>query len=524
MRAPERLLPKETEAVPPPPSVAAVALNRMAFGPRPGDLDAFNALGSTDEERLTNYVEQQLYPQQLNDSEAEARLTAAGLVTLNMSVEQLWANYVRGSGDRYRPFYEVRSATFLRAVYSRRQLLEVLTSFWHNHFNVYGRDYWVAPVFPHYDRAVIRDHVFGNFREMLEAVATSTAMLYYLDNYTSSSAGPNENFSRELFELHTMGAENYLGILQQSQVPLDPEGRPVAYVDPDVFESTRCFTGWSVNNTTATGDTGAFLYRPDWHDRFQKTVLGVFIPQDQPDLKDGRDVLDALAHHPGTARHIARKLCRRLIADDPPQEVIDLAAATFSDNADSPQQLRRVVRAILMSDAFRSTWGEKVKTPFELAASALRATEGDFHFAYDHDDTDSFFYRFWDAGQPLYEWPAPDGYPDSRTKWQSASSRIMSWRFVNWLTDFRDAGGNLYLDLLGLTPPSVRSANQLADFWTQRILGYPMPAAERQEIVDFMAQGHNPDLALPVDSDPDTRDRVRSMVGLILMSPSFMWR
>lgn len=527
MWSPERrpgLQPQHLELLPDPPSVAVVALNRIAFGPRPGDLDAFMALGGNDNQRLIAYVEQQLYPDQIDDTPTISRINAAGLITLNQTVEQLWANYVTGSGNRYRPFYEIRNAAFLRAIYSERQLLEVLTGFWHNHFSVYGRDYWVAPVLPHYDRAVIRAHVFGNFRQMLEGVAKSTAMLYYLDNYTSSNAGPNENYSRELFELHTMGAENYLGVMQQSEVPLDPQGRPIGYVDADVFESTRCFTGWSVNNSSSTGNTGAFLYRSDWHDRFQKHVLGTFIPQDQPDLQDGYDVLDALAAHPGTARHIARKLCTRLISDDPPQDVIDLAAATFEANIDHPHQLRRVVRDILLSDAFRTTWAEKAKNPFEIAVSAMRAGGADFHFAYDDSDTNSFFWVYWDTGNPLFEWPAPDGYPDSRDKWQSASPRVMTWRFANWLIDFDDPSDNFYLDVLGQTPPSRRSAYELADYWIDRIFGYQVPAEDRQLIVDFMAQGHNPDFDLPIDTDAYTRERLRSMVGLIFMSPSFQWR
>jgi uncharacterized protein (DUF1800 family) len=504
--------------------MAVVALNRMGFGPRPGDIQAYNALGATDTERHFAYVEQQLQPGTIDDTEADNRIAAAGLITLNQTVEQLWANYVNGGGSRYRPYYEVRNATFIRAIHSRRQLKEVLAAFWHNHFNVYARDYWVAPVFSHYDRAVIRANVLGNFRTMLEAVAKSTAMLYYLDNYTSSNAGPNENFSRELFELHTLGAENYLGVMQQNQVPLDPQGRPIGYVDADVFESTRCFTGWSVNNSSSTGNTGAFLYRPDWHDRFQKNVLGTFIPQDQPDLQDGYDVLDALANHPGTARFIARKLCTRLISDDPPQEAIDHAASTFEEHSDSPVQLKRVVRAILKSDAFMSTWAEKAKSPFEQAASAMRAANSTFHFIYDHSDTNSFFWRFGETGHPLFEWPAPDGYPDTRTKWQSASPRVMSWRFNNWLIDFHNSNDQYFLDVLGQTPVHARSANELADFWINRILGYPMPPTERHEIVQFMAQGHNPNSDLPLDSDEDTQDRLRSMVGLILMAPTFQWR
>ena len=166
--------------------------------------------------------------------------------------------------------------------HSERQLVQVLSDFWFNHFNVFPEDVLVRSVFSHYEQDVIRAHVLGNFREMLEAVATSPAMLFYLDNVASRNSGPNENFSRELFELHTLGSENYLGVGLQREVPQDEAGNPIGYVDADVFEATRCFTGWSFDD-----DVGAFLYRSDWNDRFQKNVLGRFFPQDQPPLQDG---------------------------------------------------------------------------------------------------------------------------------------------------------------------------------------------------------------------------------------------
>jgi len=180
-------------------------------------------------------------------------------------------------------------------------------------------------------------------------------MLYYLDNYTNSVSGPNENWARELFELHTMGAENYLGVLQQEDVPTDPEGRPIGYVDADVFESTRCFTGWSVaNGQSGAANNGTFLYRPGWHDRFQKHVLKVLLPADQPDQVDGRTVLDTLANHPGVARYVSGRLCRRLIGDNPSQATIDAVAAVFFAQRAAPDQLKQVVRAILLSDEFRT--------------------------------------------------------------------------------------------------------------------------------------------------------------------------
>ncbi|OUC07227.1 hypothetical protein RY27_16130, partial [Litorilinea aerophila] len=159
-----------------------------------------------------------------------------GFTALDKSLAQLWADHVQGDQDRYLPAWEVERATFIRAVYSKRQLVEVLADHWHNHFNVYGFDYWIAPVFVHYDRDVIRGHMLGNFRQMLEAVAQSPAMLFYLDNQSNSGGSPNENYARELFELHTMGAENYLGVRSPEDPALvDGNGNRVGYIDADVY-------------------------------------------------------------------------------------------------------------------------------------------------------------------------------------------------------------------------------------------------------------------------------------------------
>jgi uncharacterized protein (DUF1800 family) len=510
------------KAVEAPPPAAVIALNRMGFGPRAGDIAAFDGLGSTDAERILAYVDQQVSPQLIDDSVCDGRIAAAGFTTVNKSQAQLWLDHVESGvewSERMRPFFEIERLTFLRAVHSRRQLQEVLADFWHNHFNVYGYDYWCGPLWVHYDRDVIRANIFGNFRTMLEAVAKSPCMLYYLDNYTSSSAGPNENYSRESVELHTLGAENYLGVMRQTDVPLDGDGYPQGYVDDDVFEITRCLTGW-----TFDFDTGLFEYRGDWHDKFQKNVLKTFIPANQGDLQDGYDVLDALAYHPGTARHIARKLCRRLISDDPPQSVVDTAAAVFHQGRFDPHQLEDVVRSILLSEEFLTTWGEKIKRPFEIIVSTMRATDADFSFALDENECDDMLWQYDQTGQALFSWRAPNGYSDLREDWQSATPRVMTWRLCNWLVDVEEAGGNHLADVVAQTPSGVRTANEIADFWIDRVLGRPMSLSERLEIVEFMAQGHNPDLDLPLDADWDTQERLRSMVALICMSPTFLWR
>jgi uncharacterized protein (DUF1800 family) len=529
LRSPGAGFTASTAALPWPP-VAVIALNRLAFGPRPGDLSAFQALGSSDEERLYAYIDQQLDPGSINDSVLEARLAEAAFTTLEKSLAQLWADHMVNNLGSYSlrtlPLREVERALFIRAVHSRRQLVEVLADFWHNHFSVYGWDFYAAPTWVHYDRDVIRGHLLGNFREMLEGVATSPAMLYYLDNYTNSRAGPNENWARELFELHTLGAENYLGVRRQNEVPRDGNGRPVGFVDDDVYEATRCFTGWTVANSTSGpgGNTGLFLYRDDWHDRFQKTVLGRFIPADQEALQDGRDVLDVLAAHPGTGRFICRKLCRRLIGDDPPENVVQSAAALFVEQKDAPDQLKQVVRHILRSPEFRTTWGQKVKRPLEAVVSALRAADADWVIKIGDGDSDSFMYSYGQCGQPPFAWAGPDGYPDVKDAWQSTPSLVMRWRMFNWLITVTDDLSNYRLDLVGQTPAGTRTPNELADFWIDRILGRALAATDRQIIVDFMAQGRNADLDLPLDTDSEVKDRLRTMVALIMMSPDAHWR
>ena len=520
--------PAHAVGLPPLPPLSVIALNRMAFGPRPGDLAAFDALpGATAADRLQAYVDQQLNPAAIDDSDCNARIASANLPTLSKTLIQLWSDhYLNINGDynlRVQPIAEVRAATLLRAVYSKRQLVEVLADFWHNHFNVNGWDYeYASATFAQYDRDVIRGHLLGNFRQMLEAVGASTAMLFYLNNYTNSNAGPNENYAREMFELHTMGAENYLGVLDPTLVPKDGQGRPTGYVDNDVYEAARCFTGWRVNddaNEAGVQDTGTFLYYSAWHDRFNKFVLSTYLAHDQADMKDGRDVYDLVAAHPGTGRYIARKLCRRLISDDPPQSVVDAAASVFTAQKDAPDQLKQVVRTILLSSEFQSTWGQKIKRPFEVAVSMLRAIDMDFTAL-----PDDFFWNYDQMGQPLFEHHAPNGYPDVKDDWDGTMSILKRWSLANAFIEGWIASDTITLsvDLLSQMPVNVTTPNQIADFWIGRILGRPMvPESSRTELVSFVAQGRNPDYDLPAGQRADLVPR---MVALILMSPDFQWR
>ncbi len=274
-------------------------------------------------------------------------------------------------------------ATTIRAVHSRWQLREVLTDFWHNHFNVSAvADNLIAVVLPTYDGDVIRRHALGNFRELLEAVAKSAAMQIYLNNRSSRGGAANENYARELFELPTLGHPAYLNALYNRwrDVPGALDGRPQGYIDQDVYEAARAFTGWSIEDGAGIGagrrlpTTGKFVYVENWHDNYQKRVLATEFDPYQSPLADGRRVLDMIADHPATARYVCDKLCRRLVSDTPDAAVVSAAVKAWTEDRRKPDQIARTVEAIVHSDAFRRSAGTKVKRPLELYASFARAT------------------------------------------------------------------------------------------------------------------------------------------------------
>ena len=422
-----------------------------------------------------------------------------------------------------RPFWETQRATFIRAVYSRRQLKEVLADFWHNHFNVFGDDSIQGPMFVHYDRDVIRANMLGNFRTMLEAVASSTGMMYMLDNYTSSVAGPNENFARELFELHTLGAENYLGVMRQDDVPVDPQGRPIGYVDADVFEATRCFTGWSVaNGQSGAPNTGALplpvqLARPLPEARAQ----GLHPPG--PARPRGRQ---HGARHPGRAPgHRPLRLPQAVPPADrrhaqpghggrggagvlrPARGTRPAAAGGARDPAVGgvPRHLGHEGEAPLRGGGERHARGGGA-VPVRPSATATPTT---------------FLWLYGNTGQQLFSRRSPDGYPDKRAVWMAPNPRVGSWRLCTWLMN-EPGGSHFYLDVVAQTPASVRSANQITDYWIDRVFGRPLSAADRSAAVTFMAQGLDPTMALPWNDS--VKNRVRALVGLLFWSPEFLYR
>lgn len=570
----------ESPQAPPPdgPPLAVKVLNKIAYGPRPGDIATFNALGGNDNARLEAWVDDQLDPDTIPDTACDHRVAAAGYTPLDMTVAQLWAKYARGDSTgwpvRYHPTETAYCVKVIRALYSERQLFEIMVDFWHSHFNVMGWEYGIAPVFQHYDRDVMRGmrpgaggkrYALGNFRALLEEVAKSPAMLMYLDNKSSRGISYNENYARELCELHTLGAQNYYGTATAGSIPRYPDGLPKGYSDFYVYEAARCFTGWTMRDghwefpNQAQYDTGEFLYWEPWHDRSGKNFLARgfddLIEPDQPALSDGRNVLDRLASHPGTAQHLCGKLCRRFIGDNPPQSLVDSAASIWQEHWQAQDQIARVLRHILLSDAFKSTWAEKAKRPWEALMHAMRATSADFtprlHPVSGWDDYVDFNERMEQTGNGPFRWPTPDGFPDTMEKWQSVSPLSQTWRFCSRLIEMRTTGSGdraFFLRIeqqtkAGLTAPN-RSATKIVDFWIGRIFGYEIAPARRQSIIDFLRQNADANAALNLDEDDSdagiprhqgvwqgqnlsrhyTIARLRAAVGLLLMLPEFFHR
>jgi uncharacterized protein (DUF1800 family) len=344
------------------PREAVHFLNRAGFGPRPGQVREVLARG------LPNYVQDQLDAGP--DPRVEKRI-ANQLGDQHYSVTEMISIY-RGQSPFSRKdlplngvmrmldnFY---TAKLFRTVGSRSQLYEAAADFWFNHFNVSrisAREAAIA-----YERDAIRPHVWGRFRDLLGATASHPAMLFYLDNYLNRRdelvggklvRGINENYGRELLELHTVGVT-------------------AGYTQQDVVDAARAFTGWTLDNPRGdlSSGSGGFLFRPEEHDTSAKRIFGLELPAGGG-REDGEKLLDHLADHPATARFISRKLVRRFVADDPPQSLVDRCAQTFTATRGD---LRKVVAALIDSPEFwRKPEQPKYRTPFEFVVSALRAVD-----------------------------------------------------------------------------------------------------------------------------------------------------
>ncbi|MEP7361835.1 MAG: DUF1800 domain-containing protein [Acidobacteriota bacterium] len=434
------------------------ALNRLAFGPKPGDAERVKKLG------LEKWIAQQLEVSKsvepVEPPELVARLEPLdstrmpmGEMTAKYPPRQLMRALAKAMGKNpdepiapqrnMRDLRALRNATpearreemakrapqlvvtsdlienkIYRAVYSERQLEEVLVDFWFNHFNVYLNKGPVRHLVTSYERDAIRPYVLGKFGDMLRATAEHPAMLVYLDNWQSVDPqavarmrrqpkrlrGLNENYGRELLELHTLGADG-------------------GYTQKDVVEVARCFTGWTVGGVL---QDPKFLFAERLHDKGEKTVLGQKIAAGGG-KEDALKVIDILAAHPSTAKFISRKLAQRFVADEPPQQLVDRMAATFTKTGGD---LREVMKTMIQSREFFSegAYRAKMKSPFEMVVSAVRAVNADVRSAM------TLSRSIDELGQPLYRKEEPTGYGNTSEDWVSTAGLLARMNFSQSLT------------------------------------------------------------------------------------------
>jgi uncharacterized protein (DUF1800 family) len=380
-------------------------LNRITFGPSLAELARVDEMGEQ------AYLREQLEAA-LPDGTAEARVQPYHLI--NRSTLDLVEYCHTG---KYEEQYErvlrhMRASRLLRAVYSPNQLREVMVDFWFNHFNVYA--YPWAQSLPAYEREAIRPHVLGNFRALLGAVASHPAMLYYLDNYLNRcdhvtagkvAHGVNENYGRELLELHTVGVD-------------------AGYDQADVYDAARVFTGWGIAGWAMGPPEPSYFYafNPQRHDRERKRVFGIELACDGM-KDDGDKLLDHLAQHPKTARFISHKLAQRFVADDPPTALVDRCASVFIESRGS---IPAILETIFTSAEFRAPAARraKIKTPFEFVAGSVRAGAGSV------EEPEPMAEAIAEMGMPLYECKPPTGYSNRSTDFVNPTAQIRRFDFA----------------------------------------------------------------------------------------------
>jgi uncharacterized protein (DUF1800 family) len=532
------------------PAEVLHALNRLTFGPRPGDVQRVTDLG------LERWIDLQLHPERIPDADLAARL--ASLHVLQLPTDKILAGYdpppemkrelqkrraemengsevdERAIRRELREKYaaqmqgaprdvenELQAAKVIRAVHSERQLDELLVDFWMNHFNVYAQKGPVRFLLNEYEQQVVRPHAWGKFEDLLKATAESPAMLFYLDNWLSvdpnaapraagraglgagrgrrragalgrdasgtmpATPGPppqrrrtglNENYARELMELHTLGVDG-------------------GYTQQDVTEVARAFTGWTIKGLRQQEPQFAFDSRV--HDAGDRTVLGQTIKGGGKD--EGERILHLLATHPKTAHFIAYKLARRFVSDEPPAALVERAAATFlKTDGDIREVLRTIVTAReFMAPQYRAV---KVKTPLEFVVSAVRAAGGSVK------DGSDLARRIGQMGMPLYMQQPPTGYKDTADAWVSTSGLLARLNFALELADGRVRG--LSVDAALTAAP--RGLGSLRDQLATRLL--PGGLSERTRAT------------LDEESSSAAGLTPTRLAGLMLGSPEFQRR
>jgi uncharacterized protein (DUF1800 family) len=523
-------------------------LNRLGFGPRPGDVDKVLESG------VNAWIERQLFPERIPDPLVTTKL--GKLPTLEMSTEDLFNTFERPLREARREkkrelnakedagqsaeisdsdlakmreripaekrprrvVEELAAARVLRAAYSERQLNEVMVDFWMNHFNVYAAKGLDRVFLTSFERDAIRPLIWGRFEDLLLATAKSPAMLFYLDNARSTAAGDqrpsrpmrgglrraffargdesaapkkkassglNENYARELMELHTLGVDG-------------------GYTQKDVTELARLLTGWSI--ARRGGEPGGFVFRPAVHDIGAKTVLGNSFPPGGG-MEEGERMIRILARHPATARHIAFQLCQRLVADDPPADLVARVARKFTA---TDGDLRQTVRSIVGSPEFFDPkyYRAKIKSPFEYAVSALRAAGGET------DGALPIARAIAQMGEPLYLCQPPTGYSNVSSAWVNTGALVARLNFALALSANKLPGTEI--DLMRL----VSRADSGDPKKSVRMLAQTLAGGDLSDDTRATIEKRLQNVASPAE-DPSVNTQLPLIAGLILGSPEF---
>lgn len=442
-------------------------IDRLTFGATPAERQLANQLG------YEGYLEYHLNP----DAIAEDPIVDQRLANLT-SIGMTYAEATALSSGQVRN--ELIEATIYRAIFSRKQLLERMVEFWTDHFNI---DMNFATYYKSMDdRLVIRPNALGTFAGLLNASARSPAMLYYLNNNVSTASNPNENYARELMELHTLGVDG-------------------GYTQTDVQEVAKCLTGWTIWGQSGGPELwGTYRYNNANHNQTQKVVLGVTIPPNGGQ-QDGVTVLNLLVNHPSTARFIAGKLCRWMLGYAVSSAIVDKVTAVYtSTGGDIKAMLREVLRPQHLAAA-----PPKLKRPFHHFVSSMRQT------ACVVTSTATIRSRLSEALHLPFTWTTPDGFPDKLDFW--GNNVIVRWNFGATLANgsFASPGmaGVAFDDAAFFA--GATTATQMIDRINDRLFAGRMPQAERDRIRTYL---------LP---DPPSTTRRREAVGLAIGSPAYQW-
>jgi uncharacterized protein (DUF1800 family) len=450
----------------PPPGTSAAELeeavhilNRLSFGPTPDAIREVLSVG------VDAWIAQQLEPQTIDDGEMEAYLNSGIYIP------------DRHDGD-------LRGITLARMALSKRQLLEVMTQFWENHFNTQINKTRL-PREELLENQRFRELALGKFVDLLRASAMNYPMTVYLDSASNVVGAPNENYAREILELHSFGVNN-------------------GYTQDDIVEAARCFTGWSVRN-------GASYFNPGQHDYGQKQLLGITIPAGGG-FGDGLQLIEHIAASPNTADFIAWKLCQLFIADNPPADVVAAASAAFLA---SDGDIKQTLQTIFSHSRFRSDLtyrGNKTKTPLEFAVSIARLLES--------VPVSNTLRNYLDRmGMVLFDYPEPTGFAEEGVAWMDTNSLLERWNMINELTTNREHPSTPSINFKRMAQRyQFSDADSILDFFEHLVTQGNHAPGTRAIMEDWLTDGNPAGFVL---TDQVLDEQVRQTLGLFLRLPEF---